>query len=193
VKPMIIYSPIGGGDSNFAAKLCAERGYKLFDGLHMEALKTEDEARAFFHTAKPGYIATLQATSLEAAQARFKKLVGNGVTDLSRFEFIEPPTPTGMPDTAITMQTDDRHKTIEAKVFLDKRHMAKVSVPDLEIAVKHLSQHVLTEECGEPDAPAIERVRDWLEAEITSRNVRAVSRETGVAPAAIRQRLVQST
>ena len=71
--------------------------------------------------------------------------------------------------------------------------MSKVSISDIEIAVKHLSQHVLTEECGEADAPAIERVRDWLEAEIMSRTVRAVSRETGIAPAAIRQRLAQST
>ncbi|WP_234730084.1 hypothetical protein [Acidocella facilis] len=71
--------------------------------------------------------------------------------------------------------------------------MSKVSISDLETAVKHLSQHVLTEECGERDAPAIERVRDWLEAEITSRNVRAVSRETGIASAAIRLRLAQPT
>jgi hypothetical protein len=71
--------------------------------------------------------------------------------------------------------------------------VSKVSISDLETAVKHLSQHVLTEECGEEDMPAIERVRDWLESEITYRNVRAVSRETGVTPSAIRQRLAKPT
>jgi hypothetical protein len=68
-----------------------------------------------------------------------------------------------------------------------------VSVSDLEIAVKHLSQHVLTEECGEKDVPAIERVRDWLEAEITARNLRAVSRETGIPIAQIKQKIAEKT
>jgi nucleoside-triphosphatase THEP1 len=89
----IIYGVTGSGKSTFAAKLCTEQGHTLFGGkgIHMEELRSGDDARAFFLTGKPGDIASLQANSAEAAQERFKELVGNDSIDLSGIEFVAVP------------------------------------------------------------------------------------------------------
>jgi hypothetical protein len=65
--------------------------------------------------------------------------------------------------------------------------MPRTSVSDLEIAVKHLSQHIMTEECGIEDEPAISRVIEWIEHEIARRNIAAIARETGATPKRVKQ------
>jgi hypothetical protein len=69
----------------------------------------------------------------------------------------------------------------------------KVSVSDIDTAVKALSIHMLGDLCNLEDVPAITRVRDWLEAEQLNRNIKSVARETGHSIASIRATLTKCT
>ncbi len=108
MKPIIVFSQNGAGRNIFAEKICSDLpDYSLFktSSNHIPELRSANDAREFFFTAKDGDVATLDLTSapnwmllmdpngseekcMELAYTEFRRLLGNNTVDLSGIQFV---------------------------------------------------------------------------------------------------------